>query len=98
MLPTTRSRLARCFGALLGAAALLSALPAPAFAERRDERRHHDDRWDRGRGHGHDRGRGHDRDRGHAYGFGHARGRHPAYRAPYYRPAPGHWHGGHRSE
>ena len=102
MMPMTRSRTARCFGALIGAAALIAALPAPALAERRDERRHHDDRGDRGRGRGHDHGRGHDRDRdrGHACGRGHDRhddGRHQAVYAPRYQPAPRWVRAGHRN-
>jgi hypothetical protein len=87
MTPMNRSRTARCFGALIGAAALISALPAPALAERRDERRHHDDRGRRGHDHDHERGRGH------AYGWGHAprgHGGHFAYRAPR-RAAPPCW-------
>ncbi len=74
MMPMTRSRMARCLGALVGAVALLGALPAPALAGGR----HHDDR-------GH-HGRGHDRDCDHARG--HAHGRKVAYAAPRFRPAP----------
>jgi hypothetical protein len=89
MMPMTRSRRLRCFGALIGAAALLAALPAPALAERRDERRHHD-----GRGHrGH---HGHDRDCAHARGHGH--GRQQAIYAPRFQPAPRWARGGHRHQ
>jgi len=89
MMPMIRSRKARCFGALIGAAALIAALPAPAQAERRHERRHHDDRGHRDRGHDSDcdHGRGHDR---------HAHGRHQAYYAPRYQPAPRWVRAGHR--
>ena len=81
MSPMTRSRTVRCLGALIGAAALLGALPAPAQAEGRHDRRHerrhdHDRDCEHGRGHGY--GRGHDR---------HAHGRHQVYYAPrYYAP------------
>ena len=84
----TRSRSVRWLGALIGAAALLTALPAPALAKDR----HHDHRGGHGRGHVHDRGCGHD------YGWRsdrHDHGRHHAYRASHFRPAPRHWHGGH---
>ena len=74
MMPMTRSRMARCFGALIGAAALLGALPAPALAGGR----HHDDRGHHGRGHDDD----------HHHGRGHAHGRNVVYYAPAYRPAP----------
>ena len=75
----TRSRAARCLGALIGAAALVGALPAPAQAERRHERRHHDDR---GRGHRYD-----DDDHRHRHGRGCDHGRHQVTYAPrYYAP------------
>jgi len=85
-MPTmTRSRTARCLGALIGAAALVAALPAPALAKDR----HHDDRGygrdhDRDHGRGHASGRGHDRD---------GRGRYVVYTAPRFVPAPPRWRG-----
>lgn len=86
MLPMTRSRMLRCFGALVGAAALLAALPAPAQAERR----HHDRRGHHARGH--DRDRDCDHDRGHAYG------RRRVIYAPRFQPAPRWARGGHRHD
>ena len=87
MRPMTRSRTARCLGALIGAAALLAALPAPAQAERRHDRRHEHGRdCEHGRGHAY--GRGHDR---------HAQGRHQAVYAPRYQPAPRWVRAGHRN-
>jgi hypothetical protein len=82
MMTMTRSRMVRCLGALIGAAALIAALPAPALAERR----HHDGREHRGHGHH----RACDHARGHAYG------RHPAIYAPRFQPAPRWVRGGHR--
>jgi Ni/Co efflux regulator RcnB len=82
MMPMTRSRMLRCFGALVGAAALLAALPAPAQAERRD----HDRRGHHARRHDRDC----DHDRGHAYG------RQRVIYAPRTQPAPRWARGGHR--
>lgn len=100
MLPMTRSRIARCVGALVGVAALGAALPAPALAKDRhhDHRRHrHDRHCDHDRGHRHDRH--YDHDRGHRNAWKHDRhdrGRHHAYYAPRFLPAPPHWDGEHR--
>jgi hypothetical protein len=80
MMTTTRSRMLRCLGALLGAAALLGGLPAQA------EGRPHDDR-------GH-RSRGHDRDCD--AGRGHAHGRQLAIYAPRVQPALRRVRGGQR--
>ena len=87
-MPMTRSRIARCLGALIGAAALGAALPAPALAKDR----HHDDR-----GHRHDRHCDHGRGHGKAWKHDrHERGRYAAYFAPRFVPAPPHWRGADR--
>ena len=83
MSPTTRSRMLRSLGALLGAAALAAALPAPALAKDRD--RGH-------RRHRHDRDCDHDHRKSHR----HERVRYPAYFAPHFVPAPPHWQGAYR--
>ena len=88
MLSMTRSRTARTLGALIGAAALVAALPAPALAKDR----HHDDR-------GHRHGRDCDHGRGHGNAWKHDRhdhGRYAFYRAPRFVPAPPHWRGARR--
>ncbi len=85
MMPMTRSRMSRCLGALVGAAALLGALPSPALAGGR----HHGDRGH----HGHSYDRDCDHGRGHAHGRKYAHGRKHAHHAPRYRPAPRWTHG-----
>ena len=94
MKPTTRSRIARTLGALVGAAALVTALPAQA--ERRDHRHRDDDRrgWDGG--HRHDR----DWDHGRAHGRSWDRrdhGRHRVVYAPRFHPTPRYYRGGYRA-
>ena len=86
MKPMTRSRTLRSLGALVGAAALVAALPAPALAKDRhhDHRGHRDDRDCDDDHRGHRRGWNHDR---------HDRGGYHAYYAPRFVPAPPHWNG-----
>lgn len=87
MTPTTRSRMARCLGALGAAAALLTVAPTPAQAEHRhhDHRRHHGRHQDDDCDHRHAarRGDGHRfHHRPHAR-FPAARGFQPSHRPAY---------------